>query len=595
MTRRWAASFFLLLLASCTENRVGSHKCIGGWRPLFEDLDRVVLAVGGTSERDVYLVGGGLGFPGKNALVVHFDGIGWRELVNDRPETIWWVHAVGRDDVWMVGDDGLALHWDGTSFLRVPTRTHATLFGAWGSSSDDVWFVGGKPGAGEIEDNEVLLHWDGTRISKEAAFPQKGRALFKVFSAGDDVWVSGESGSLWNRREGVWRDHSGEVSVLTSPFSLTGCSSRELYAVGGKSVYAYDGSAWRLESDASVGTIAIGAACGAESLFVVGSGGMKLRYDKRSQEWFDEQDQVPWDTDFHGAWIAPDGSIWAGGGNFLTPAALASRRVGVVGYRGCEDVPTTIGKIVPVRVDEYGDEPTDAGVVGADGGNADGGDGGVTEDATPNDPDAGMPPDAEPIDGGEEEDAGFEPDATPDAGCNGPAIEPLPGDLVINEVLADPAPVAPDGDANRDGVRDAVEDEFVEIVNVSSSPLELVDVVVSDTVGIRHVFGPTRLGCGQAVVVFGGGDPQNVSWQPNWTVSSEGALGLNNDGDRVELGIYNFGDIASLVFGSEAETDQSMVRSSDLDGAAPMIPHTSAPFAEGRRFSPGFRTDGSNF
>jgi hypothetical protein len=583
---RSIASLALVLLLSCREVRVGEHQCVSGWRTLFDDLDRVVLAVGGTGERDVFAVGGGLGFPEKRALVLHYDGNVWRELVIDRPETIWWVHAVGRGDVWFVGDDGLALHWDGSKFLRVPTHSHATLFGAWGSRRDDVWFVGGRPGAGEVDDNEVLLHWDGTRITKERAFPARGRALFKVFAAQDDVWVSGESGSLWNKKSGVWSDRSSEVNVLTSPFSLTGCSPSELYAVGGKSVYGYDGDAWRLLDDASVGTIAIGAACGPQSLFVVGSGGMKLRYEKKSDEWIDEQEYEPWDTDFHGAWIAPDGSLWAGGGNFLTPAGLASRRVGVVGYRGCGDVPATIEQSAPIRVidlvEEDPDDPIDAG---ADAGIAE--DSSVAEDAEPidaEDPDAGFEPDAAP-------DAGFEPDA----GCNGTPVPPSAGDLTINELLADPAPAAPDGDANRDGVRDAVQDEFVEIINVSAAPLDLTGVAISDSVGVRHRFGPTRLGCGQAVVVFGGGDPIHAAWQPNWTVASEGTLGFNNSGDRIDLGMGGGGELGGVVFGSEADADQSMVRSIEMDAASPMVRHTSVPSAGGRRFSPGVRTDGSNF
>jgi hypothetical protein len=174
-------------------------------------------------------------------------------------------------------------------------------------------------------------------------------------------------------------------------------------------------------------------------------------------------------------------------------------------------------------------------------------------------------------------------------------VPPSAGDLIINEFLADPAPAAPDGDANRDGVRDAVQDEFVEIINVSVAPLDLTGVAISDSVGVRHRFGPTRLGCGQAVVVFGGGDPLHVAWQPNWTVASEGTLGFNNSGDRIDLGMGGGGELGGVVFGSEADADQSMVRTIEMDGASPMVRHTSVPAAGGRRFSPGVRTDGTNF
>ncbi|MCE2437840.1 MAG: lamin tail domain-containing protein [Candidatus Latescibacteria bacterium] len=54
----------------------------------------------------------------------------------------------------------------------------------------------------------------------------------------------------------------------------------------------------------------------------------------------------------------------------------------------------------------------------------------------------------------------------------GPPLESAGARVVIDEVLADPAP-GPRGDANSDGVRDGKADEFVEIRNVDSKPVTI--------------------------------------------------------------------------------------------------------------------------
>src|ERR1700720_2299633 len=63
--------------------------------------------------------------------------------------------------------------------------------------------------------------------------------------------------------------------------------------------------------------------------------------------------------------------------------------------------------------------------------------------------------------------------------------------LIINEYLADPpGSVASDlaGDANGDGVRDAAQDEFVELVNNGAAPLDVSSFTISDTTQTRFTF-----------------------------------------------------------------------------------------------------------
>jgi hypothetical protein len=81
-------------------------------------------------------------------------------------------------------------------------------------------------------------------------------------------------------------------------------------------------------------------------------------------------------------------------------------------------------------------------------------------------------------------------------------------DLVITEILADP-PAGPAGDANRDGVRDPANDEFVEILNRGTGPVCLAGWALGDAARHdRHVFPlGAPLGPGKVMLVFGGGVP----------------------------------------------------------------------------------------
>lgn len=202
-------------------------------------------------------------------------------------------------------------------------------------------------------------------------------------------------------------------------------------------------------------------------------------------------------------------------------------------------------------------------------------------------------------------DAAPTPDATPPsdggaiADASGPACvstprAPMAGDLVINELLADP-PAGVAGDANGDGARDSTADEFVELVNVSGQVLDLAGVVVADTTAVRYTFGARTLGCGAAVVVFGGGNTALPTWSPDW-VAASGGLSLNNSSDTIRVGTAaSPASLASVTYGAEGGMAQSLVRQPEALASSPFVLHGAAAGAAGRLFSPGRRVDGSAF
>jgi lamin tail-like protein len=169
--------------------------------------------------------------------------------------------------------------------------------------------------------------------------------------------------------------------------------------------------------------------------------------------------------------------------------------------------------------------------------------------------------------------------------------------LVINEFLADP-PEGLAGDANGDGVRSSSQDEFVEIVNRTSEPLDISGYKLSDGDQVRHVFAAgTIIPPFEATVVFGGGQPAgrfgNAAENHLVFRASSGGLSLNNTGDTIRLEDAARHIIQELKYGADAGgAGQSMNRDPDVDGPT-FSPHTI--ISGGRLFSPGARANAQPF
>jgi hypothetical protein len=165
--------------------------------------------------------------------------------------------------------------------------------------------------------------------------------------------------------------------------------------------------------------------------------------------------------------------------------------------------------------------------------------------------------------------------------------------LVINEAFYDPASGL-DGDANGDGNRDSSEDEFIEFVNNSNSPLDIsgykiyddntfTDLPAADNP--RHeVPANTIIPANGIYVLFGGGMPTNIPGDVVQT-SSSGDLNLTNGGDTITV-TNTAGDIL-LIFDSAVEglnmgSDQSAMRNPNVTGNFEL--HIAV---NGDRFSPG--------
>lgn len=184
----------------------------------------------------------------------------------------------------------------------------------------------------------------------------------------------------------------------------------------------------------------------------------------------------------------------------------------------------------------------------------------------------------------------------PGGAVSNPAVFTVLGAVGINEFLSDP-PDGPEGDANGDGARNSSQDEFVEVINRSTAPLDVGGFTVSDAEGVRFAFPPqTLLPAGEAAVIFGGGSPRGEFGNAavNGLVFTA-SLSLNNGGDSITLKSASGAILESITFGAaEGSADQSLNRNPDSVGSR-FIPHSVMDGSGGRLFSPGTRASGSEF
>ena len=168
--------------------------------------------------------------------------------------------------------------------------------------------------------------------------------------------------------------------------------------------------------------------------------------------------------------------------------------------------------------------------------------------------------------------------------------------MIFNEILYDPASGI-DGDANGDGSRDALEDEFIELINLSATNLDISGYTVYDSKAItenspRHTF-PTGsiIPAGKALILFGGGSPTGNFGGAIVQTATGGEINLTNSGDIITIKDLN-GDVALSfdITPLSANPDESYTRNPDLTGD--FVQHTTV---NGLFFSPGTQIDGSAF
>lgn len=332
---------FLFFMPACSDpappSPDGGQNQTPAWQVVLDenDVDGTLLSVWGSGPKDVWAVGGPLGNTGFTTLVMHFDGSAWHRLSPGGEQTFWWVSGSSPDDVWMVGEQGRIAHWDGQTqkFTEHTSGVSATLWGVMAFSPTDVWAVGGTPEGGVGPGNDIVLHWDGSAWSP-VVLPGNplGRSLYKIWGdSPDNLYVVGEYGTIWHKSGTNWVLESDPPLAQGTLFTVYGCNSNEVYAVGGKDILRSNGTVWE-KLPVMVYNGANGVSCGRPGeVAVVGFGGLKMRLV--NGEWVDDFLEVP-NGDMHAVWADGQGSFWAAGGDFISKAAPGVQRKGFIGRFG---------------------------------------------------------------------------------------------------------------------------------------------------------------------------------------------------------------------------------------------------------------------
>ncbi len=345
----WAAlSLSALALAACPSTPGDGSGGAGGatppaWQVVFDQgtLDRALLSVWGTSSKSVYVVGGPLGNDGRESLVMHFDGSSFRDLHVGGAETFWWVGGTSDQDVWMVGEKGRITHYDGKSFQESSSGVTATLWGVHAFSKNDVWAVGGTPGGAANEEDDIVLHFDGTAWSHVALPGQPLHAsLFKVWgTSSDDLYVVGEAATVWHKTGPDWVLESNPPLAKGTLFTVWGCRADEVYAVGGRDILRRDAAGWS-RVDVPLTNGVNGVTCGvSHNVAAVGFGGLKRR--QVDGQWLDDFTKSP-HGDLHAVWADETGAFWAVGGDFVSPPKAGQPRNGMVARYGPGHISTQL-------------------------------------------------------------------------------------------------------------------------------------------------------------------------------------------------------------------------------------------------------------
>ncbi len=162
-------------------------------------------------------------------------------------------------------------------------------------------------------------------------------------------------------------------------------------------------------------------------------------------------------------------------------------------------------------------------------------------------------------------------------------------DLVFNEIHAHPT-----ADANNNGSVQTVSDEFVEIVNTGSDPLNISDWIFSDSGQDRHVINSkTTLLPNQPLVIFGGDTPTGDFGGAEVQVASSGSMSLSNSGENIYFKTSAQDTILHIDFPG-GFTGESINLTPDLIGST-YVAHSSADTVDHSVFSPGADIFGNPF
>ncbi|MCA9624372.1 MAG: hypothetical protein KC731_35360 [Myxococcales bacterium] len=306
------------------------------WTLVHDKLPGALLSVWGTSESDVWTVGGDAR-DGTGPLVLHYDGTAWSRVETGLTAgDLWWVYGFEGGPIFMGGAGGVILRYAGGQFETMTTPGTGTVFGLWGATPTDMWAVGGVLDKEGFAWRLVSDMW--TPEPSLPAADVMDAAVWKVFgrAAGDAVLV-GSSGLAY-----TWDGDAlapAQTGVGSSLFTVHATASRYV-AVGGLAtgiIVENDGGGWQdvFPGGALNGLTGVVLA-GEEGGYAVGQFGSI--YERSAAGWQESDVDLGIQLDLHGVWADPQGGAWAVGGRTASFPLVE----GLLLYRGNKVPPSEL-------------------------------------------------------------------------------------------------------------------------------------------------------------------------------------------------------------------------------------------------------------
>ncbi len=164
---------------------------------------------------------------GSGGTILRYKSGGWLEKPSPTKDTLRSVWAGPQDTAWAVGDHGKILKWDGRQWTVEPSSTELNLRSINGSHKNMLWTVG---------DNGIVLFRDSNQWKPCSSVPQTSVTLRSVVTdPSGGVWISGDSGLLWNKADAGECKFAALQSGTTLPlYGITRRHGRQLWVVGGQ-------------------------------------------------------------------------------------------------------------------------------------------------------------------------------------------------------------------------------------------------------------------------------------------------------------------------------------------------------------------------
>jgi hypothetical protein len=188
--------------------------------------DATVYGIWGTSEDDLWAVGGNVG---SDAFAWRYDGTSWTNVDGFPPvvansQSLFKVWGSSPDDVWMVGTVGTILHFDGNRVTQVKSDTTTDLFTVSGRENLAAAVGGFNRG--------VILENDGS--GWRDASPEKAPPLVGVVVASDTAYAVGIEGAVEQRNSsGEWKPVETGIETSLTLHTIWVDPDGGVWAVGG--------------------------------------------------------------------------------------------------------------------------------------------------------------------------------------------------------------------------------------------------------------------------------------------------------------------------------------------------------------------------